>query len=374
MSGIYLHIPFCKRACHYCNFHFSTSLKYKSDMVKAIIKEIDLRKNEWEDETINTIYFGGGTPSLLTISELDKIFDTLYQSFDLSSNIEITLEANPDDLTKEKLKALSQSPVNRLSIGIQSFAEIDLRYMNRAHNAHEAHTCLENALKAGYTNLTADLIYGTPGMSDMQWRKNLHILFNLNIPHVSCYALTVEDNTALAHFIKKGKTTPVDEVQTARQFEILTQEMAANNYEHYEISNFCKSGNYSKHNTAYWQGEKYLGIGPAAHSFDGHSRSWNVANNAKYMTAIQAGKLPYEVEQLSDNDRFNEYILTGLRTKWGCDLNKIHTHNDTFVQHFLQAVQPYLNNKMIIRKGDIFRLSNEGKLLSDGIISDLFIV
>lgn len=374
MSGIYLHIPFCKQACHYCNFHFSTSLKYKSDMVKAIIKEIDLRKNEWKNETINTVYFGGGTPSLLTTNELGEIFDALHQSFKFSSNIEITLEANPDDITKEKLKDLSQSPVNRLSIGIQSFSEADLRYMNRAHNAQEAHACLENALRVGFTNLTADLIYGTPDMNDEQWRKNLHTLFDLNIPHISCYALTVEDNTALAHFIKKGKTTPVDEVQTARQFEILTQEMVANDYEHYEISNFCKSRNYSKHNTAYWQGEKYLGIGPAAHSFDGHSRSWNVANNAKYMTAIQAGKLPFEVEQLSDNDRFNEYILTGLRTKWGCDLNKIRAYDDTFVKHFLQAVQPYLNKKMILREGDVFRLSNEGKLLSDGIISDLFMV
>jgi len=343
-------------------------------MVTAIIKEIDLRKKEWKDETVSTIYFGGGTPSLLTINELDRIFDALNQAFHLSPNIEITLEANPDDLSKEKLKALSQSPINRLSVGIQSFAEADLRYMNRAHNADEAHTCLENALEAGYTNLTADLIYGTPGMSDVQWRKNLHTLFNLNILHISCYALTVEEKTALAHFIKKGKTTPVDEAQTARQFEILTQEMTANNYEHYEISNFCKTGNYSKHNTAYWQGEKYLGIGPAAHSFDGYSRSWNVANNAQYMAAIQAGKLPFKVEQLSNNDRFNEYLLTGLRTKWGCDLNKIRTYNDTFVQHFLQAVQPYLNKKMILREGDIFRLSNQGKLLSDGIISDLFIV
>jgi len=374
MSGIYLHIPFCKQACHYCNFHFSTSLKYKSDMVTAIIKEIDLRKKEWKDETVSTIYFGGGTPSLLTTNELDRIFDALNQAFHLNPNIEITLEANPDDLSKEKLKALSQSPINRLSVGIQSFAEADLRYMNRAHNADEAHTCLENALKVGYTNLTADLIYGTPGMSDVQWRKNLHTLFNLNILHISCYALTVEEKTALAHFIKKGKTTPVDEAQTARQFEILTQEMTANNYEHYEISNFCKSGNYSKHNTAYWQGEKYLGIGPAAHSFDGYLRSWNVANNAQYMAAIQAGKLPFEVEQLSNNDRFNEYLLTGLRTKWGCDLNKIRAYNGTFVQHFLQAVQPYLNKKMILREGDIFRLSNQGKLLSDGIISDLFIV
>jgi len=343
-------------------------------MVAAIIKEIELQKAEWQHETIHTIYFGGGTPSLLSANELTQIFEALYHAFEVHSNVEITLEANPDDLNSDKLTELRDTPVNRLSIGIQSFAEADLRYMNRAHNAEEATICLENALKTGFTNLTADLIYGTPGMSDAQWRENLYRLFDLNIPHISCYALTVEDNTALAHFIKKGKTTPVDDAQAARQFELLVTEMAANNYEHYEISNFCTSGNYSRHNTAYWQGELYLGLGPAAHSFNGKSRSWNVANNAKYITAIQAGELPNEIEELSDKDRFNEYLMTGLRTKWGCNFVKIQTFGDTFTQHFLQVVQPYLNKKMILQEGDIFRLSNEGKFLSDGIIGDLFIV
>jgi len=374
MSGIYLHIPFCKQACHYCNFHFSTSLKYKSDMVDAIVREIKLRKDTWMYKSIDTVYFGGGTPSLLNTSELGQIFDVLNASFNIHPNAEITLEANPDDLTKQYLQTLSQSPVNRLSVGIQSFSETDLRYMNRAHNTQEARACLEDALQVGFTNLTADLIYGTPGMSDAQWRENLHILFDLNIPHISCYALTVEDNTALAHFIKKGKTTPVDDTQAARQFEILQAEMAANDYEQYEISNFCKSGHYSRHNTAYWQGKPYLGIGPAAHSFDGYSRSWNVANNAQYMSAIQADKLPCEIEQLSDKDRFNEYLMTGFRTKWGCDLKKMKTCGDSFTQHFLHVVQPYLDKRIILQEGDIFRLSDEGKFLSDGIISDLFFV
>ncbi len=343
-------------------------------MVAALVKEIDLRKHELKDEAVQTIYFGGGTPSLLTVNELDEIFDALYKAFNLVSNIEVTLEANPDDLTPDTLTTLRKTPVNRLSVGIQSFAEADLRYMNRAHNAQEAHACLKHALKAGFTNLTADLIYGTPGMSDAQWRDNLHTLFDLNIPHISCYALTVEDNTALAHFIKKGKSTPVDDAQAARQFELLVDEMTTNNYEHYEISNFCTSGNYSKHNTAYWQGEKYVGIGPAAHSFDGISRSWNVANNARYMTDIEAGKLPSEVEQLSNNDRFNEYLMTGLRTKWGCNFTKIQTFGDAFANHFLQTVQAYLDKKMIVQEGDIFRLSDKGKFLSDGIIGDLFMV
>lgn len=343
-------------------------------MVAAIVKEIDLRKYELKDETVQTIYFGGGTPSLLTSNELEEIFDALYRSFNVVSDIEVTLEANPDDLKPNTLTELRKTPINRLSIGIQSFSEADLRYMNRAHNAQEAQVCLKHALNAGFTNLTADLIYGTPGMSDTQWRKNLHTLFDLNIPHISCYALTVEDNTALAHFIKKGKTTPVDDAQAARQFDLLVTEMSANNYEHYEISNFCTSGNYSRHNTAYWQGEKYVGIGPAAHSFDGTSRSWNVANNARYMTDIEAGKLPSEVEQLSDNDRFNEYLMTGLRTKWGCNFIKIQTFGTAFATHFLQAVQPYLDKKMIRREGDVFRLSDKGKFLSDGIIGDLFAV
>lgn len=343
-------------------------------MVTAIIREIDLRKNKWNQNPIETIYFGGGTPSLLTASELGLIFDALDAAFDIRPNVEITLEANPDDLTPDKLSDLRHTAINRLSIGIQSFAEADLRYMNRAHHAREARTCLENALQAGFTNLTADLIYGTPGMSDAQWRENLHTLFDLEILHISCYALTVEEQTALAHFIKTGKSTPVDEAQSARQFELLTTEMQAHNYEHYEISNFCKSGNYSRHNTAYWQGKSYLGIGPAAHSFDGERRSWNVANNAKYMTEIQAGNLALEIEELSPQDRFNEYLMTGFRTKWGCDWKKIQTFGIRFERHFMEAVFPYLEKKIIVRDGDIFRLSDEGKFLSDGIISDLFVV
>ncbi len=341
-------------------------------MVEAIIREIYLRKQQ--KRPVETIYFGGGTPSLLSQEELNQIFAALKDCFDIAPDAEVTLEANPDDLNPEKLAELKQTSVNRLSIGVQSFAEADLLYMNRAHNAGEAIACLQNAQAAGFNQLTADLIYGTPGMTDATWQSNLQRLFDLNIPHISCYALTVEPNTALAHFIKKEKAQPVDEAQAARQFELLVSAMSANGYEHYEISNFCKPGQYSRHNTAYWQSKSYLGIGPAAHAFDGKNRSWNIANNAQYMKSIQSGKIPSETEILSETDQFNEYVMTGLRTTWGCSLARIKSWGADVEQHFLRAIVPYLDNGQMVREGDVFRLSDSGKFLSDGIISDLFMV
>ncbi|MEZ4952421.1 MAG: radical SAM family heme chaperone HemW [Saprospiraceae bacterium] len=260
MAGIYLHIPFCKQACHYCNFHFSTSLKYKEEMVVAMLKELELQKDYLGEETIETIYFGGGTPSLLSEQDLEMFFDKIVSQFSISQNPEITLEANPDDLTKEKIKAFKNTPINRFSIGVQSFFEEDLKFMNRAHNAKEAESCIKNVQEVGFENLTIDLIYGSPTTPDIHWEKNVEKAVAFNVPHISCYCLTVESNTALDYFVKKGKARPVDEEQAERQFNFLINKLESEKYEHYEISNFAKKGFYSKHNSNYWRGEKYLGI------------------------------------------------------------------------------------------------------------------
>jgi len=370
LAGIYLHIPFCKQACHYCNFHFSTSLRQKDGMVAAILKELELQRAYLQNEKVETIYFGGGTPSLLNQKDFDQIFQKINQIYDVAASAEITLEANPDDLTVEKLKELSDSPVNRLSIGIQSFSEEDLKFMNRAHNSREAFDCIENAKKAGFENLTIDLIYGTPTMSDEQWEENMNQTFAFEIPHVSCYCLTVEPNTALDHFVKNKKAPAVDEDRAATQFDRLIERMKAEDYDHYEISNFGKKGWYSKHNSAYWLGAKYLGIGPSAHSFDGESRQWNVANNSKYIRSLDEGNLLFEKEELSPEIRYNEYVMTALRTIWGVDLEKIETR---FQAHFLKEIQPFLKNETAHRVGNIFTLTEKGKFLADGIAAQVFV-
>lgn len=379
MAGIYLHIPFCKQACHYCNFHFSTSLKYKDEMVAAMLHELELQKDYLKDEPIETIYFGGGTPSLLDRRDLDLFFENIFKHFrtptnnqqSTTNNIEITIEANPDDLTPQKIKELQQTPVNRMSIGIQSFSEEDLRFMNRAHNTQEAIACIENAQAAGFENLTVDLIYGAPTTSDEQWAANLEQVFHFNIPHLSCYCLTVEEKTALGHFVKTGKAKPVDEEQAERQFQYLIKQTATVGYEHYEISNFAKPGWHSRHNASYWQGKKYLGIGPSAHSFDGQSRQWNVANNAQYIKSLQAGHLPFEKEILTPEQRYNEYVMVSLRTVWGCDLEKIKDLG--FEKHFLKQSTNYLEEGLIEQDGAIFKLTEKGKFLADGIAAGLFI-
>jgi oxygen-independent coproporphyrinogen-3 oxidase len=369
MAGIYLHIPFCKQACHYCNFHFSTSLKYKSDMVAAIVQELEMQKNYLGNAPLDSVYFGGGTPSLLSGEDLDLIFAKINELYVLSPKAEITLEANPDDLTNEKLEIFKNSPINRLSIGIQSFSDADLKYMNRAHNADEAANCIQRAQFYGFTNLTVDLIYGTPTMNDAQWQENIEQVLALDVPHISCYALTVEPKTALEHFIKKGKSKPVDEEQTARQFEYLTARLKKAGFEHYEISNFAKPGMYARHNSNYWSGQNYLGVGPSAHSFNGKSRQWNVANNAKYMEGMKAEKLPFEREELTADQRYNEYILTTLRTMWGVDFNKI---SNSFHAHFLENVQPFLDNETVIKRKNKYCLTEKGKLLADNISMELF--
>ena len=372
MAGIYLHIPFCKQACHYCDFHFSTSLQYKDDLVRALVKEIELQKNYLGGETIETIYFGGGTPSLLDAGEINLLLDTITRLHTVANNAEITLEANPDDLHKTKLQALLQTPVNRFSIGIQSFFDDDLLWMNRAHCAEESETAVKRAQDMGFENLTVDLIYGYPLLTDYKWKHNLDKVFELAIPHVSSYSMTVEPNTALASFIGKKKQPAMNDQQSAAQFMVLIDAMRDHGFEHYEISNFCKPGHYSRHNSNYWKGIKYLGIGPSAHSFNGEARQWNIANNAKYIQGITNNQLPAETEILSENDRLNEYIMTSLRTIWGLDLNKLNSIAANASTPLLITAQQYFEREWIIQKDNTIYLTPTGKLYADQIASDLF--
>ena len=375
MAGIYLHIPFCKQACNYCDFHFSTSMKMKVDFVQAIIQEIELRKGVFANEFISSVYFGGGTPSLLSKEELDTIFEKLYKSFTIDADAEITLEANPDDLTFEKLQQLKDSPVNRLSIGVQSFRDEDLKYMNRAHTAIEALNSIKMAQDAGFQNITIDLIYGTPGMSNMDWKYNLIKSFALNIPHISSYALTVEEKTPLYYQILKKNLGPVDEQQSADQFKILIAEMLRHGYEQYEISNFCKDNSYSKHNSSYWKKDHYLGLGPSAHSYFGNLRMWNVSNNVKYIKALSTSKLPLVKENLNPQDMYNEYVMTSLRTKWGCSLIEIEKDYSMSFSHYFKAqIKSHEMNGYIIENKGVYTLSETGKLIADRITSDLFFV
>ena len=333
-------------------------------MIAAMLKDLELQKNYLKGETIETIYFGGGTPSLLSVRDLGLFFEKIISQFPISPSPEITLEANPDDLNKGKIDALKNTPINRFSIGIQSFFAEDLIFMNRAHNAEEAETCIINVQDAGFENLTIDLIYGSPTTTDLHWQKNVEKTIAFKIPHISCYCLTVEPNTALNHFVKKGKVKPVDEEQAERQFN-------SENYEHYEISNFAKKGFYSKHNSNYWRGKKYLGIGPSAHSFNGISRQWNVANNAKYMKALKEGNLNYEIEILTPEQQYNEYVMTALRTTWGIDLARVK--NMGLKDFFLKKIKVYLDQKLIIEINDHFKLTDKGKFLADGIAAGLFL-
>ena len=376
MASIYLHIPFCKQACYYCDFHFSTTMRLKDDFVKALLDEIKLQKDYLDDEPIKTIYFGGGTPSLLTYDNLMEILDTIFATYIIGVNPEITLEANPDDLSLMKLKELSKTPINRLSIGVQSFFDEDLRFMNRVHNANEAIKSIKYAQDVGLDNLTIDLIYGTPTLSYDNWKKNLETAFSLEIPHLSCYCLTIEPKTALADFIKKGKTPNVDEQMCASQFEIMLELMEKNGYEQYEISNFCKDERYSKHNSAYWLKENYLGLGPSAHSFNGNSRQWNIANNSLYIESISKGIIPQEKEILTIAQQFNEYILTSLRTKWGVNIYRVEKDFGGEIKStFMKQVNEYIDKGLLVLddKKEVVLLTKEGKLLADNITSDLFL-
>ncbi len=372
MAGIYIHIPFCKQACYYCDFHFSTSLKKKNDLISCLIKEIEMRKDELNGEVIETIYFGGGTPSMLSQSEIDRVIDAVYKNHSVVENPEITLEANPDDLDDETIEVLSKSKVNRLSIGIQSFFERDLKLMNRAHNAEEAKKCLTKATEY-FENISVDLIYGIPGSSHEEWKENIQIALSYGIPHISSYALTVEPKTALESYIKKGIIDEVDDEHAQEQFDILTQELGEANLIHYELSNFGKEGFFSKNNSAYWQGKSYLGIGPSAHSFDGKQRSWNVRNNSKYIQAIQKESLPIEREILSKTDQYNEYIMTGLRTIWGVSLERVKTNFGVkYFNYLLLQSEKYREEDLLYIENGKLKTTQKGKFLSDGISSDLF--
>ena len=372
MAGIYIHIPFCKQACYYCDFHFSTSLKKKSELVNALAKELILRKDEFKNKTVETIYFGGGTPSLLSIDELQLLVSEVYKHYKVVENPEITLEANPDDLSNNLISELSNSPVNRLSIGIQSFFEADLKLMNRAHNADEAKVCLQEATKH-FKNISIDLIYGIPGLTNENWIKNIETVLSYNIPHISSYALTVEPKTALDTFIKKGIIENVDDDLAQEQFHILIEKLEANGFVHYELSNFGKPDYFSKNNSAYWQGKPYLGIGPSAHSFNGNERGWNVRNNSKYIKYLEQNILPIETEILSTTDKYNEYVMTGLRTMWGVSLEKVEQDfGKMYKDYLLEQATFYLKNEMLYLNDGKILVTKKGKFLSDGIASDLF--
>jgi len=374
LAGIYLHIPFCKKACFYCDFHFSTSLKKKDELISCLEKELEIRKDELKDETIETIYFGGGTPSLLSVEEIELLMKSIYENYTVSANPEITLEANPDNLTDAKIFELAESPINRLSIGIQSFFEDDLKLMNRAHNSDEAKSCLSAAI-GSFDNITVDLIYGIPNMPVEKWKKNLQTVFDLGIHHISSYALTVEPNTALDSFIKNGKYPPLDEALAKQHFDVLVEETQKNGFVHYEISNFGKPNYFSQHNTSYWLGKKYLGIGPSAHSFNKTNRSWNVSNNTKYIKAILENKLPNEVEELSKNDQFNEYIITGLRTIWGVSLAEVELEfGIDYKNKLLVSAENFIIQELLEIDNYVLKTTKKGKFLADGIASDLFIL
>ncbi|TYC10601.1 radical SAM family heme chaperone HemW [Bizionia gelidisalsuginis] len=372
MSGIYIHIPFCKQACHYCDFHFSTSLKKKGELVAALMHEIAMRKTEMVSKPVETIYFGGGTPSLLTNAEIEAIIAAVYKNYTVAPNPEITLEANPDDLTPARILELKATPINRLSIGIQSFFAADLKLMNRAHNAQEASDCLTFATQH-FDNISLDLIYGVPGASNAQWEANIDQALAFGVNHISSYALTVEPKTALASFIKKGVIENVDDEMAQQQFFILTDKLEAADFEHYELSNFGKSGYFSRNNSAYWQGKTYLGIGPSAHSFNGEQRSWNIKNNTKYIQAITEDRLPQEVETLSTTDKYNEYVMTGLRTIWGVSLERIRTDfGATFETYLLKQSDKHIKEQLLYIENEKLKVTKKGKFLSDGIASDLF--
>lgn len=379
MSGIYLHIPFCKQACHYCDFHFSTSIRRKEEMLNAMEREIQMRKDELSiagqlKSKIQTIYFGGGTPSLLHPAEIERLVSLIEDNFEIDSDAEITLEVNPDDLESSRIIELSKTPVNRLSVGIQSFRDEDLKFMNRAHDRMQALSSLETACN-NFDNVSIDLIYGVPGLSLEAWKANLNQAFEYPIQHISSYALTVEPKTALDHFIRTGKCKAPDEDQARIHFEMLMEESANQGFIHYEISNFARAGYFSRHNTSYWQGKPYLGIGPSAHSYSGRRRSWNIANNAKYLKGIERGDPDRELETLSETDRMNEMIMTGLRTIWGVSLNSFETEfGSQFAKQLITCSDRFLREGLLEVESGHLRATKAGFFLIDGIASDLFMV
>lgn len=375
MPGIYIHIPYCKQKCHYCNFYSFASSQYRSEFVNSLLAEIDYRKDYLEDKKINTIYFGGGTPSLLSVDEINKIIGKIKDLFEVNEYAEITLEANPDDLSEGKLKSIkNDTSVNRLSMGVQSFFDEDLTYLNRVHSSDNARKSIELAVKHGFDNMTIDLIYGIPTLTEKNWKANLEIFFSYNLPHLSSYSLTVEPKTALSTLIKKGKMKNVDEEQSIRDFKILIDKTSENGFVNYEISNFAREGFYSKHNSIYWLGGHYVGFGPSAHSFNGTSRQWNVLNMKKYIEADRVENVVAEKEILTKDQQFNEYIMTSLRTSWGCDIEHVENVFGKNYRLLLQKnIQSFIEEKKVKVIGKRYFLTDSGKLFADGIAAELFL-
>ncbi len=373
MAGLYLHIPFCKQACYYCDFHFSTDHQRQEEMTNALIQEIVLQR-EFIKAPLKTVYLGGGTPSLLSAKDLQRLFHAIRSTFPIAPGAEITLEANPDDLTLAKLELLNNVGINRLSIGIQSFDDALLQYLHRAHDAATADRCLKDVATSGFTNVSLDLIYAIPGLSHELWRETLMKAISYQPTHLSAYALTIEEKTVFGNWNKKGRLSLVDEEPAARQFELLQAVMDNSGFEQYEISNFCRPGYFSRHNSNYWMQEPYLGIGPSAHSYDGSYRYFNIRNNALYVKALAEGKLPLEAELLTPENKINEYILTRLRTTWGCDLLFLHrTLNDDLIARQGPYIDLHLQSGLLTLKNNVLRLTRKGKLLADKITEDLMI-
>ncbi|MDA1009036.1 MAG: radical SAM family heme chaperone HemW [Bacteroidetes bacterium] len=375
MAGIYIHIPYCKQQCTYCNFHFRIAQKDKLEMLKSMHKEIKERKDYLNGKEVSSIYFGGGTPSILSISEIKNLIQTIYTLYSVNEDAEITVECNPDDLTDPKLSSYKKIGVNRLSIGVQSFADADLKFMNRSHNAKEAIESIELAKKVGFENITIDLIYGLPNQTLKQWQKNLDIMFSLGIQHFSAYALTIEEKTPLYHLVKNKNVKVLSDKKTISQFNLLQVKAKEQGFIHYEISNFGKQGYFSKHNTAYWTGNHYLGIGPSAHSFNGTSRRWNISSNKKYIEGVLANSSYSETENLTNDQQYNEYIFTSLRTIWGIDKATIlKRYGDEIALYFLKEIKKWEAKKYIVAVSNIYTLTSKGKIFADAIASDLFIV
>ena len=371
MSGLYIHIPFCRKACTYCDFHFSTNLEKKGKLVDAICREISQRKYYLKDKDLKSVYFGGGTPSTLTVEEVKKILFAVSTNFLIDKNAEITFELNPEDAAPEYLSAIRNAGINRLSIGLQSFDEEELKWMNRAHTAQQSVDCVVNARKAGFENISVDLIYGSRFQNEETWNKTLHKVFELNVPHISSYNLTIEGKTKLSSLLQQKSEPEVDSALSSRLFDILMAETAKHGFEHYEISNFCKPGFMAVHNSSYWKGAHYLGVGPAAHSYNGVSRSFNVKSNTQYIQNLESEKSYWEDEILSDKDKYNEYILTRLRTSWGCDWNEMERIFDKkFMEHFKNKLAEHKEHIVIFR--GVVTLNQAGKHFADGIAADLF--
>ncbi len=376
MAGIYVHIPFCRQACHYCDFHFNTSLRNKDEMLSALAAEAEARKGFFgtPSPVIETVYIGGGTPSLLSADEIHRLFGAITRLFEVHPSAEVTLEANPEDLSPAFLQALRQGPVNRLSIGIQSFRDEDLGYMHRVHDADTAARALADTLAAGFGDVSVDLIFGTPTLTMAGWQQNVETVLALPVTHLSCYALTVESGTALDKLIRKKRKPAVDEEQAAAQFEWLMERAGEAGFEHYEISNLCRPGHAARHNSSYWKGMPYLGLGPSAHSYDGTVRSWNVSHNRRYIESVRAGMPEYRMEKLTPADRYNEYVLTALRTSWGVSGDRLTgDHGARLAMHFAGRVQPWIERGLVRQEADNFYLTRKGMLVADRVAADLFV-